>query len=88
MKLTTSNEHGEKGGWLTPRQVADRLGVTPRAVRAWAKDGRIPSFQLPNGRFRFAFEDVEGILTPHASKDVRANLTETTEVPGQETLSW
>ena len=37
---------------LTTREVADRLGVTPRAVQAWIKKGKFPNaYKLdPDGR--------------------------------------
>ena len=31
---------------LTPRQVADELGVTVRTVQRWIADGRLPSTRI------------------------------------------
>jgi len=31
---------------LTPEQVADRLAVTPKAVRQWLREGKLPGLRL------------------------------------------
>ena len=43
---------------LTARQVADRLGLTPRTVLAWRSDGKIPGFKL-NGTGPVRFDEAE-----------------------------
>jgi excisionase family DNA binding protein len=37
-------------GLLSPAQVADRLGLSPRTVRDMIADGRIPSFKVEGAR--------------------------------------
>ena len=49
---------------LTTRDVADRFGVTPRAVRFWVKAGRLAATQTPGGghgpgHHRFDPDEVE-----------------------------
>jgi len=31
---------------LTPEEVAEHLAVTPKAVRAWLRDGKLPGLRL------------------------------------------
>lgn len=41
---------------LTPSQAAARLGLRPRVVLDWARNGRIPPeawIQRPSGRYQF-----------------------------------
>ena len=44
-------EHRRPERWLTVRQVASRLQVSPRTVQRWVRDGAIPS-RLTGGRCR------------------------------------
>jgi excisionase family DNA binding protein len=45
---------------LNVKQTAERLGVHPNTVRAWAKDGVLKSARVPGSRFhRFDARDVE-----------------------------
>jgi excisionase family DNA binding protein len=52
---------------LTPRQVADRLGVSDRWVRdhATRRSPRIPAVKL-GGRLRFRAADIEKFLTQNS----------------------
>lgn len=49
---------------LTTGQVAERFGVHPTTVIAWADAGKIPFFRTPGGDRRFHVADVEALLTP------------------------
>lgn len=53
---------------LTAEEVAAALKVHPETVRRWARDGRIPSIQLPAGRGgssprRFLLSDITDLPT-------------------------
>jgi excisionase family DNA binding protein len=39
-------------------EVARRLGVPPRAIQEWAKDGRIPCIRTLGGHRRFSEKDL------------------------------
>jgi len=39
---------------LTVKQVAEKLGVAPKTIRAWRQGGKIPATILPGGRLRFS----------------------------------
>lgn len=48
---------------LTTGQVAERFGVHPTTVIAWADAGKIPFFRTPGGDRRFHVADVEALLS-------------------------
>jgi len=87
MSVTTSTDRNEGDTvWLTPQQVAKKFGVTVRAVRAWGKNGDLPSLVLPNGRRRYAQDDVDNYYAANYG-GARASDTSSpdtsAELPGQ-----
>ena len=48
----SADERRDRAGWLTPRQAAERLGVTDRTVVNRLRAGALTGVQLPNGRWR------------------------------------
>lgn len=46
-------------GYLTPKQVADLLMVSPAAVRLWAKKGDLNALITPGGHRRFLHNEIE-----------------------------
>ncbi len=47
---------------LTPEEVATALRVSTVTVGRWARDGKIPSIELPTGHRRFRRSAVDAIL--------------------------
>ena len=47
--------------YLTPREVADIMMVTPVTVRQWAQKGIIKALTTPGGHRRFLRKDVEAL---------------------------
>lgn len=48
-------------GMLTVQEVADRLRVTPRAVRSWIKEGKLKAVRI--GRtIRVRSEDLDELI--------------------------
>jgi len=47
---------------LTTRDLAARLGVARKTVRAWARHGRVPVYHLSRNQLRFDWEEVVGAL--------------------------
>jgi len=45
-------------GYLDKKAVARLLGVVPRTVNDWVKEGKIPGYRIGN-RFRFKWAEVE-----------------------------
>ncbi len=48
--------------YLTPREAADMVGVSPKTVVRWAAEGRIPSMVTLGGHRRFKREEIEVLL--------------------------
>lgn len=51
--------------WLTPKQVAELVGVTARTVQNWIKDGKVRGYQVV-GRIRVKRSDVDALYQPKA----------------------
>ena len=47
--------------FLTPSQVARRLGVSAETTRDWARTGKIRAVRTPGGRYRIPVEAVEAV---------------------------
>lgn len=52
-----------EGAWLTIRQAAARLGVSPATLRLWTAAGKIPARVTPGGHRRYAVVEVERLQT-------------------------
>jgi excisionase family DNA binding protein len=46
-------EGGIAASFLTARELAERLRISPAAVLRWAARGDVPSFKFPGGAVRF-----------------------------------
>jgi len=44
--------------------AAELFGVTANAVRAWARQGKIPTIVTPGGVYRFRRQDIEPLARP------------------------
>lgn len=47
--------------WLTTHDVALRLGIKPRTVALWVRQGRLPAYRLGRS-LRFKLEEIERAL--------------------------
>lgn len=54
---------------LTPRELADRLRISPGTLRKWAKDGLIPKVQIKAGTFRYDPAAVAQAMAKHGLMD-------------------
>jgi excisionase family DNA binding protein len=46
-------------GLLTSRDLSRRLGISPRTVARWVREGRLtPEYTTPGGQYRFRWDDV------------------------------
>lgn len=51
--------------WLTSKEAAQYLGITPNALRIWVCRGKLKSYKL--GRFlRFRISDLKLLLKPNS----------------------
>ena len=53
--------------WLTPKQAAELVGVTPRTVQNWIKNDKIKGYQVV-GRIRVKRSDVDALYQPKEVK--------------------
>lgn len=53
--------------WLTLKQAAELVGVTPRTVQNWIKNGKIKGYQVV-GRIRVKRSDVDALYQPKEEK--------------------
>lgn len=53
---------------LTPKDVANQLGVSPVTVRVWAQENKIPFITTPGGHRRFKQSDVDSFSEQNFSK--------------------
>lgn len=53
--------------WLTLKQAAEFVGVTPRTVQNWIKNGKIKGYQVV-GRIRVKRSDVDALYQPKEEK--------------------
>ena len=49
--------------WLTLKQAAEFVGVTPRTVQNWIKNGKVRGYQVV-GRIRVKRSDVDALYQP------------------------
>jgi len=55
---------------LTAKELAKRLRVSPETVRAWARQGRIPTLRLSRKALRYNLEAVIAALSATPTKGV------------------
>ena len=60
-------EMNEIDEWLTLKQAAELVGVTPRTVQNWIKNGKIKGYQVV-GRIRVKRSDVDALYQPKEEK--------------------
>lgn len=51
---------------LTISEAAQRLGVSTRTIRRWAKAGHLSHARTPGGQFRFRLSDVDAVYAKAA----------------------
>lgn len=52
----------KKEQYLSPRQVAERLGLQPITIYRWIKSRRIKARKLFNGQLRIGITEIDKIL--------------------------
>lgn len=50
------------GHYLTSAEVASRVGVSPRTVSNWIRDGYLKAYRTPGGHSRIAEDDLRSFL--------------------------
>ena len=47
--------------YLSRGEAARRLGVPPRTIQEWARDGRLPCIRTLGGHRRFSLRDIDAL---------------------------
>ena len=58
----------KKQGLLSPKDVANQLGVSPVTVRVWAQENKLPFVTTPGGHRRFKQEQVDEFARQHGGR--------------------
>lgn len=67
---TSSHSRSQPDTFLTPEEVATRLGVNVQTVRVWIRSGKLPASRLAGRRvLRIRESDIEAVLEPVDSSD-------------------
>jgi excisionase family DNA binding protein len=48
---------------LTPEQAAERLGVSPKTVRDWLREGKLPGYKLMGKLWRVSESDLADFIS-------------------------
>lgn len=62
--VNNSNEHGRE--LLTPGEVAELFGVTPKTVTRWADAGKLDPIRTLGGHRRYRASEVDELLRENA----------------------
>jgi len=68
-KTMNETKQGSKDNTLlTPKDVANQLGVSPVTVRVWAQENKLPFVTTPGGHRRFNQSDVDKFSQQHGGR--------------------
>ena len=60
-------EPDDKPEWLSTYEAAKRVGVHPKTLLLWAREGRITAAVTPGGHRRFRVSELDALLKREAS---------------------
>jgi excisionase family DNA binding protein len=66
--MNVSQKNDKKKTLLTPKDVANQLGVSPVTVRVWAQENKLPFITTPGGHRRFKQNDVDKFAQQHGAR--------------------
>lgn len=62
IRLMMEEERQKERRLLSPADASRMLGIPPKTLWRWWKEGRIRAIRLPSGRLRYYRDDVEQLL--------------------------
>ncbi|MCA1941597.1 MAG: helix-turn-helix domain-containing protein [Caenispirillum bisanense] len=72
---------------MTPRQVAEALGLSDRTVRRMIAEGALPALKLPRGGYRIYRETLVELMQRWAAPATTASDTASSGTPTADTTS-
>jgi len=66
--MNTTRPGNKNKALLTPKDVANQLGVSPVTVRVWAQEKKLPFVTTPGGHRRFSQEQVNEFAEQHGGR--------------------
>jgi molybdopterin-binding protein len=60
---------------LTPRQAAEKIGISYPALKHWILAGRIRTVKTPGGHHRVPIDSLEAFLAPEAARSGGARIS-------------
>lgn len=67
---------------LTPRQAAEKIGISYPALKHWILAGRIRTLKTPGGHHRIPLEALEAFLPPPASQPASRRISGRNQLKG------
>jgi molybdopterin-binding protein len=89
MKKTTEESSSRSGPLLTPREFADRMGISYPTVKQWLYRGQLHAVKTPGGHYRIPAEEVEkqtqpkGAMRKPKDSGMRANISGRNQLVGR-----
>jgi excisionase family DNA binding protein len=85
--MSESHASGRAGHFLTSAEVASAVGVSPRTVSNWIRDGRLQAHRTPGGHARVADHDLRRFLAERGIRPlpIAAAAPTTGDTPGRPT---
>ena len=67
---------------LTPRQAAEKIGISYPALKHWILAGRIRTVKTPGGHHRVPIESLDAFLSPHPARSGSARISGRNQLHG------
>ena len=70
--MNSTQQNDKNKTLLTPKDVANQLGVSPVTVRVWAQENKLPFITTPGGHRRFNQSDIDKFAQQHGGRESSA----------------
>jgi molybdopterin-binding protein len=72
----------ERTQLLTPRQAAEKIGISYPALKHWILAGRIRTLKTPGGHHRIPLDSLEAFLPPSAAQPASRRISGRNQLKG------
>ena len=73
--------------WFTPREFAERLGISYPTVKQWLYRKKLQAIRTPGGHYRISAEQVENFLYPNGRKSRSKQSAARFEISGRNQIA-